>query len=501
MGSINIKSEREYLREIYTKINNGKYAIPVFQRDYVWKKEQVLDLFDSISKGYPIGTIILWKPTDDFVKKSKDILTDEKKDTPAPEYYVLDGRQRLTTFYGCVLDNSNKKDYFKLGYNLENETFEYLKGNKKEVLLLSDIYDTFSLLGKLRELEDSENARLYIERAKRMNSILQSYTIGEIMMDNCTLDEASIVFSRINSKGTEISKVFMLQAISYKNEGGILLSDEIKNILSTLGKYSFDRLSSDDILNCFYQYVDKKFYDTPMKELENVDFTPYLNDIKKDIKRTIEFLYYDCYVLSSDLLPYTKQLIALASFFKEHKMPSEWQKKELKKWFFYTTYQQSFVNSSLSNVRNLFRRFEEFVKGEKRTAIDYVPIEFIENFDFRFKINTARASFLLLSQIYHYIKFVSLDKLNYDGFMKMKNPAPEAIIPYLMYEDRSILDSIFNGKVVNENLEKYILTSEMVELIQANKIEEFRMQRAGLLLKLEKNFLHSMGIEVKTPIN
>ncbi|MFK1887577.1 DUF262 domain-containing protein [Bacteroides fragilis] len=79
MGSINIKSEREYLREIYTKINNGKYAIPVFQRDYVWKKEQVLDLFDSISKGYPIGTIILWKPTDDFVKKSKDILTDEKK--------------------------------------------------------------------------------------------------------------------------------------------------------------------------------------------------------------------------------------------------------------------------------------------------------------------------------------------------------------------------------------------------------------------------------------
>lgn len=44
--------------------------------------------------------------------------------------------------------------------------------------------------------------------------------------------------------------------------------------------------------------------------------------------------------------------------------------------------------------------------------------------------------------------------------MKMKSPAPEAIIPYLMREDRYILDSIFNGKVVNENLEKYILTPE-----------------------------------------
>lgn len=500
MGAINIKSEREYLREIYTKINNGKYAIPVFQRDYVWKKEQVLDLFDSISKGYPIGTIILWKPTDDFIKKSKDILTDEKKDTPTPEYYVLDGRQRLTTFYGCVLDNSNKRDYFKLGYNLENEAFEYPKGNKKEVLLLSDIYDTFSLLGKLRELtdvEDSEKAKLYIERAKRMNSILQSYTIGEIMMDNCTLDEASIVFSRINSKGTEISKVFMLQAISYKNEGGILLSDEIGDILSTLGRYSFDRLSSDDILNCFYQYVDKKFYDTPMKDLENVDFTSHLPEIKIDIKRTIEFLHNDCYVLSSDLLPYTKQLIALASFFKEHKNPSEIQKQELKKWFFYTTYQQSFLNSSLSIVRFLFRRFDEFVKGSKITAIDYEPITIAESFDFKFKINSARANFLLLSQIYYYQKFVSLDSLKYDGYMKMKSSAPEAIILYLTNTDRYTLDNILNSKIVYEDIEKYALTSEMIELIQSNKIDEFRIKRMEYLVSIEKDFLYSMGIEIK----
>lgn len=72
--------------------------------------------------------------------------------------------------------------------------------------MLSDIYDTFSLLGKLRELEDSENARLYIERAKRMNSILQSYTIGEIMMDNCTLDEASIVFQELILKEQKSQK-------------------------------------------------------------------------------------------------------------------------------------------------------------------------------------------------------------------------------------------------------------------------------------------------------
>ncbi len=50
MARISIKPEREYLREIATKLEEGTYAIPAFQRDYVWKKNQILDLFDSISR-------------------------------------------------------------------------------------------------------------------------------------------------------------------------------------------------------------------------------------------------------------------------------------------------------------------------------------------------------------------------------------------------------------------------------------------------------------------
>lgn len=498
MGSINIKSEREYLREIYAKINNGQYAIPVFQRDYVWKKEQVLELFDSISKGYPIGTIILWKPTPDLIIKSKDILTDQKKEMPVPAYYVLDGRQRLTAFYGTVSSDPNKDECFKLGYNLESESFEFLKGNKREVLPLSDIYETFSLLGKLQgfmEMEDTDKGKLYVERAKRMNAVLQGYVIGEIFMTDCTLDEASIVFSRINSKGTEISKAFMLQAITYK-EGGVLLSDEINEILFALGRYGFDKLSSDDILNCFYQYVGKRFYDTSMEDLEKVDFTPHLQEAGEDILRTVEFLYRDCFVLSSELLPYKKQLIALTSFFKEHKHPTIEQLSELKKWFFYTTYQQSFLSSSLSNVRALFSRFEQFVKGENETAIDYEPIEFTDLFDFKFRLNSARANFLVLSQIYHAVKFISLDEMEYGGYMKMKSAAPEARIPYLTHSDRITLDTILKNRIVYEdvNINRFALTPEMIQQIASNNMRGFRELRAAYLVDIEKEFLNSLGL-------
>lgn len=40
MDEINIKTDREYLREILKKIDKGIFAIPVFQRDYIWQKNR-----------------------------------------------------------------------------------------------------------------------------------------------------------------------------------------------------------------------------------------------------------------------------------------------------------------------------------------------------------------------------------------------------------------------------------------------------------------------------
>jgi uncharacterized protein with ParB-like and HNH nuclease domain len=43
---------------------NGDIAIPEFQREYVWTKDQVRDLLDSLIKGYPIGSFLIWDLND-----------------------------------------------------------------------------------------------------------------------------------------------------------------------------------------------------------------------------------------------------------------------------------------------------------------------------------------------------------------------------------------------------------------------------------------------------
>lgn len=500
MAGIIIKSEREYLREICTKIDSGYYAIPVFQRDYVWKKEQVLELFDSISKGYPIGSVMLWRPID--MLNSKDILTDEIKEEPAPAYYVLDGRQRLTTFYGCV-SNREKDEIFKLSYNLENETFEYSRKERVEVLQVSDIYDTFTLLTKLQQImscvQDQEKAKMYIENARRLNTILQSYVIGEMLLDNCSLDEASIVFTRINSKGTNISKTFMLQAVSYKKENGILLSKEIDGILESLQPYDFDKLSSDDILNCFYRwYSGKNFYDAQMKDMEGVNFTVHLQEIKETILRTVEFLYDECHVLSSRILPYSKQLIALTWFFKEFKQPTVDQIKELKKWFYYTTSCQSFQNSSLSNVRFIFNRFEEYVLGKNDLAFDYEPIRLDNAFNFKFRIGTAKTNFMILAFIEQYYKIDSLAELHYNGYYRIIKNSPECYFIYLNDRDRDILYQylVRQEVVFAPNLEKYMLDSNMLEQLLRGNNAAFMEQRRNAIVTSEGTLLEELGLEV-----
>ena len=74
--------------------------VSAFQREYVWTPDQVAFLLDSLFKGFPIGTVFLWK-TDERLKIERKLgrysLPEPKKDYPVN--YVLDGQQRLTSLF------------------------------------------------------------------------------------------------------------------------------------------------------------------------------------------------------------------------------------------------------------------------------------------------------------------------------------------------------------------------------------------------------------------
>lgn len=87
-------------QSLIAKIEQGNIKIPQFQRKFVWDINATAGLLDSILKGYPIGSFIIWK-TNERLRSVRNIGEMNFPDTPSGDMvqYVLDGQQRMTSLY------------------------------------------------------------------------------------------------------------------------------------------------------------------------------------------------------------------------------------------------------------------------------------------------------------------------------------------------------------------------------------------------------------------
>ncbi len=109
-------------------INKGLF-LPHIQRPFVWEEDQMLKLFDSLMRNYPIQTLLFWRTKDEI--KARKFMEEVKWDPDLSDYYepnvskagcekvfVLDGQQRLQTlfaiFAGAIraADDSRAEAYF-----------------------------------------------------------------------------------------------------------------------------------------------------------------------------------------------------------------------------------------------------------------------------------------------------------------------------------------------------------------------------------------------------
>ena len=60
MSTHKITPSNPRLAALLSDVSRGNIKIPVFQREYVWTDEQIMSLLDSIYRGYPVGSLLLW---------------------------------------------------------------------------------------------------------------------------------------------------------------------------------------------------------------------------------------------------------------------------------------------------------------------------------------------------------------------------------------------------------------------------------------------------------
>ena len=88
------------VNQLVVNIEKGYIQKPEMQREYVWRATRVRDLLDSLYRGYPSGTILLWE-TDTDAPTSEFAIATEKNSTTRP-LLLLDGQQRLTSLSSVI---------------------------------------------------------------------------------------------------------------------------------------------------------------------------------------------------------------------------------------------------------------------------------------------------------------------------------------------------------------------------------------------------------------
>lgn len=116
-----IENDSISVYDAINNINDDKYVMPAFQRQYVWNMEQIEKLWDSILLDYPIATFLFWHLDEDNTTSDTSFCTfltnatfNSRKQADSKNYElssidlnithtaILDGQQRLTSLYLCL---------------------------------------------------------------------------------------------------------------------------------------------------------------------------------------------------------------------------------------------------------------------------------------------------------------------------------------------------------------------------------------------------------------
>jgi len=132
--------------EIVKLLREDKFLIPTFQRQFVWEPTNIIKLWDSIYKFYPIGSFLYWE-TDSYLHTHRQLggfifPHDEDTVRKFKEWkYILDGQQRATSLLLSLMGGkgrvADKEEFdYTLYFDATNGTFFFpveMEKRKKSV--------------------------------------------------------------------------------------------------------------------------------------------------------------------------------------------------------------------------------------------------------------------------------------------------------------------------------------------------------------------------------
>jgi len=200
---------------ILDQIDLGSMALPEFQRGYVWNRDQVRGLMQSLYRRYPVGSLLVWVTRSEGAAARGD-------QAPAPGVVklLLDGQQRMTSLYGIIRGkpprffDGNAQAFTGIYFHLDDEVFEfYMPSKMKDNPLWINVTELMrtgvgKFIGRLYAVPElAPRMEIYIKRLTAIEGIKDvDLHVEEVTGEDKTIDVVVDIFNRVNSGGTKLSK-------------------------------------------------------------------------------------------------------------------------------------------------------------------------------------------------------------------------------------------------------------------------------------------------------
>lgn len=188
-------------------VERGELRLPEMQRQYVWRATRVRDLLDSLYRGYPSGSILVWETEQE--QPVRDLSVTQNTNPFTGHKLLLDGQQRLTS----------------LSAILRGESVE-VRGRRREIDILFNL-DHPERLSEFTEVVNDE----YSES-------VEDDVADEIADDN--EEEEISLQERLKNATFVVASKALSQQLNWISVTKVFKSDNDSQILKAAGVASFD---------------------------------------------------------------------------------------------------------------------------------------------------------------------------------------------------------------------------------------------------------------------
>lgn len=327
------------LEDLVQKAWEGQIRIPHFQRPLRWRREDVRQLFDSIVKGYPIGSLLLWlqpAPATEITLGNLHI--------PAPKMdralWVVDGQQRITSLANALHHDGATDPRFALAYDLRSDQFVTPRRSLDPAVIPLPVL--FDLEGVLQWFAENPDSNRYLRRATAITRILRQFKVPAYQVEHGDIDVLRDIFDRLNNYGKRLKRSEIFTALNAQRdaEGNNMLRFEL--IAANIdAERAFGMIDGDTILKALLGRRNPDVLRDIHREFDNrsgSDFpdedrgTAYL-EAERALLRAVRFLQEDAMVPHVAMLPYRYLLVVLARFFSHHPSPDVRSLQLLRRWY------------------------------------------------------------------------------------------------------------------------------------------------------------------------